>query len=100
MKDDEVLKLESEIKLDAEEINMLRNMSTEYVHLMKTLGELQYQKQQLIPELEKIQAQEKDVYDKINALKIAEDNIGVELNKKYGNGNVDLNNGIFTPITQ
>jgi len=78
-----------EIKLLQEEIESLKNLQLSQSQLIESFGTLEYQ-------IQKLELQKDELVSKIQTLQIQEDTLSKELNEKYGNGNINLDTGIFT----
>ena len=80
--------MEEKIKLTNEELEELKDAQTLQNNLLQSLGEIEYQNQEL--ELQKIEFREKMKKFKDNNYQMGE-----TLQKKYGEGVVNLNTGEF-----
>jgi hypothetical protein len=78
--------------LTQEEIQSLKNIQTTQNSLINSLGLLEYRIQVLELEKQKLKHQLQ------NQLK-EEEQIGTQLQQKYGDGNIDLEKGEFIPVS-
>ena len=78
--------------LTQEEIQSLKNIQTTQNSLINSLGLLEYRIQVLELEKQKLKQQLQ------NQLK-EEEQIGIQLQQKYGDGNIDLEKGEFIPVS-
>ncbi len=72
----------SKTKLSKEELQKLQELQSEGNQLIFSLGQLEAQKISIFSQVEKIQ-KERDI-------------LGVELQEKYGDGNINIETGEFT----
>jgi hypothetical protein len=72
----------SKTKLSKEELQKLQELQSEGNQLIFSLGQLEAQKMSIFSQVEKIQ-KERDI-------------LGVELQEKYGDGNINIETGEFT----
>lgn len=63
---------------------------------LQTLNELQTKGNQLIFTLGQIEAQKTSIFNQIQEVQNKNDEIGKELQEKYGDGNINLETGEFT----
>lgn len=78
--------------LTQEEIQTLKNIQSSQNSLINSLGLLEYRIQVLELEKQKLQHQLQ------NQLK-EEEQVGNQLQQKYGDGNIDLEKGEFIPVS-
>jgi len=78
--------------LTQEEIQSLKNIQTTQNSLINSLGLLEYRIQVLELEKQKLKQQ-------LQSQLKEEEQIGVQLQQKYGDGNIDLKNGEFIPVS-
>jgi archaellum component FlaC len=78
-----------EIKLSQEEIEVLTKLQDTQSNIISTLGQLEYN-------IQLLELQKESLTEQIEELKKSEVKIGQDLTKKYGNGSIDLDTGIFT----
>jgi prefoldin subunit 5 len=80
-----------QIVLSSEELQLLKNLKNKQDQLIFNLGQNEYLKKD-------IQEQINSILDELKKIKQEGENIGKSLNEKYGDGNIDLNTGIFSKI--
>jgi len=78
--------------LTQEEVQTLKNLQTNQSILVASLGNLEYQ-------IELLTLQRQNIKNEIKIQIEEETKISEELNKKYGEGSIDLEKGEFTPIS-
>lgn len=78
-----------QIKLSQEEIETLTKLQDTQSNIISTLGQLEYN-------IQLLELQKENLTEQIEELKKAELKIGQDLTKKYGNGSIDLDTGLFT----
>ena len=78
------------IKLSQEEIETLAKLQETQTNIINSLGQLEYS-------IQLLELQKEKLTEQIEELKKSETKIGQDLNSKYGNGNIDLNTGFFSP---
>ena len=77
--------------LQQKELENLKQIRVDFENLTAVMGSLETQ-------LTLINLEKNEVIDKIKALKEKEIQLGNELKGKYGDGNISLETGEFTPI--
>ena len=77
--------------LTQDELNSLKNVRETFDSLTTVMGSLETQ-------LALINLEKNDVIDRIKELKQQEIQLGNELKEKYGDGNISLETGEFTPF--
>ena len=83
-------------KKDLESINQLQNQFNE---LTRQLGLLQIDEQMFQNQLKSIDDQKNNVFQQIDETRIAEEELLNSLKEKYGNGQINIQEGTFTPNT-
>ncbi len=78
------------VQLSQEEIEILTNIQNTQTNIINSLGQLEYS-------IQLLELQKESLTEQIEQLKESEKKVGQDLNEKYGNGNIDLNTGFFTP---
>lgn len=78
------------IKLTEEEIKQLQEIQQSQGMLIQELGEISLMELNLESRKDKAE-------DFLNELKVKEENLGKELNEKYGDGAINLSTGEFEP---
>jgi len=82
--------MESKV-LTQEEIQSLKELQNNQLELVTSLGELEYK-------ISVLESQKQFLKNQIVKQIESETKIGKELQEKYGDGNIDLEKGEFTPI--
>jgi hypothetical protein len=82
--------MESKV-LTQEEIQSLKELQNNQLELVTSLGELEYK-------ISVLESQKQFLKNQIVKQIENETKIGKELQEKYGDGNIDLEKGEFTPI--
>ena len=77
--------------LSQEELSKLNQVRSEFDNLTTVMGSLETQI--ILLNLEK-----EEVINRIKELKLTEIQLGNELKEKYGDGNISLETGEFTPV--
>lgn len=78
-----------EIKLPQEEIDNLKSLQTLQSTLINNFGNLEYQ-------IQVLELQKEKLINQLESLQNKETQISEELNERYGNGNINLDTGVFT----
>lgn len=86
--------MSNKIVLTTEEKNKLQEIRTSAQKSFLQLGQIQIEKRNRLNELEKMESNLIEAYDKL--LQIEQQFID-ELNKKYGEGELNIQTGEFTP---
>jgi uncharacterized protein YecA (UPF0149 family) len=87
--------MENQIKFTEEEIASINQLKTDVELVFLQLGQLSVERKRRNDELEVI---ETELFEKHKELVKTEQELFIELNEKYGDGNYDPITGIFTPI--
>lgn len=80
----------NQIKFEDQELNQLKDLQSEYQKLVYSWGQLQMEKRI-------IENKEKEITSIYDSLNLKERELLDNLNKKYGDGSLNLENGTFTP---
>jgi hypothetical protein len=78
-----------QIQLLQEEIDQLKNLQNSQTQLINNFGQIEYQIQILNDQKEELIKQFKEFQNQENEL-------GLQLTQKYGDGSIDLTSGLFT----
>jgi hypothetical protein len=89
--------MSQEIKLTQEEIDQIRNIQEQNSQIVFTLGETELEIRLLNQQLESLEIERERIHLSFSDLRKQERVLVDELNKKYGDGQVDLHSGIFIP---
>ena len=77
-------------KLTEAEIGLLKNLQTEFDNVKSNLGQIETQLQSFL-------LQKETAVEKLKTIFTEEQELADKLKDKYGEGTVDLANGVFTP---
>ena len=77
-------------KLTEAEIGLLKNLQTEFDNVKSNLGQIETQ-------LQSVLLQKDAAVEKLKTIFTEEQELADKLKDKYGEGTVDLANGVFTP---
>ena len=77
------------IKLTEEEISSLRVLQTSQSQLIESFGALEYQ-------IQMFELQKEQLVEQLEQSKVQENQVAEDLNKKYGTGVVNIQEGTFT----
>jgi len=77
------------IKLTEEEIQSLKTLQDNQIQLIDSFGHTEYQ-------IQMFELQKEKLVEQLEASKVQENQIADDLNKKYGNGVVNIQEGTFT----
>ena len=86
---------ENIIKLTEEELNSIRSIQETYSNAVYKLGKLQVE---YVDFTQKIETEKNNIFNKLKELKTAENNLIDQLTKKYGDGLLDIKNGVYKPV--
>jgi hypothetical protein len=90
-------KKSKQITLTQEEINSIVELQKSYVGVRDNFGSLEIARFKSEQELESISNQKLRLENEYSKLNSTEKELVDNLTKKYGQGNLDLSTGIFTP---
>lgn len=88
-----------EQKIEQQELDTLHNISKKYEELVISFGQIQVQRILLKQQLERLDEDEQKLKKEYGDNQILERNMVTDLNKKYGEGQLNLQNGTFIPIS-
>jgi len=78
-------------KLSQEELQQLKDFQTESNNVTFTLGQIDIQRALL-------EGQRNEILEKLAQLQEKNNKFAIELQEKYGDGNIDLETGEFKPV--
>ena len=87
----------SEVKFTEEEMKQINTLQQGYVNLQNALGQLGINRIRLEQQLDDLESAEDNVRGQFAENQTKERNFVDTSNKKYGDGNLDLTTGVFTP---
>ena len=86
-----------EVKFTEDEMTQINELQREYVNIQNAFGQLSVNRIRLNQQIEELDGAEDNLQkDFVNAQTKEKEFID-QINKKYGDGNLDINTGIFTP---
>jgi hypothetical protein len=81
--------MENVIKLDDSEILQIKDLQDQQDSLINSFGQLEYQ-------IQLLEIQKKKLVEDLNQTRLKEKSLAQELTQKYGNGTINIEEGIFT----
>ena len=88
---------DTEVKFTKEEMNQLTELQQTYAAVQNTLGQLSVSRIRLSQEIGSLDEAENKLRNDFIETQQKERDFVQEISKKYGDGNLDLNTGVFTP---
>ena len=88
---------DTEVKFTKEEMNQLTELQQTYAAVQNTLGQLSVSRIRLSQEIGSLDEAENKLRNDFVETQQKERDFVQSINKKYGDGNLDLNTGVFTP---
>ena len=85
-----------QIKFTEEEILQINQLRKDSTDVFIQLGQLSIERKKKLDEFDNIEQQ---LLQKFSGLTQLEEELFKKLNQKYGDGNYDLNTGVFTPLS-
>ena len=87
------------INIDSNDIERVKKFRNEYAEVTARFGEVEVERLNLELMLANIDSVKDNLSQKFSSLRNEEQNITKEFTEKYGNGEFDMENGTFTPIS-
>ena len=81
--------MENVIKLEDSEILQLKDLQDQQDFLINSFGQLEYQ-------IQLLELQKKGLLELLESIRTKEKDLAQELTQKYGNGTINIEEGIFT----
>lgn len=81
--------MENVIKLDDSEILQIKDLQEQQDSLINSFGQLEYQ-------IQLLELQKKGLLELLESIRTKEKDLAQELTQKYGNGTINIEEGIFT----
>jgi hypothetical protein len=81
--------MENVIKLEDSEILQIKNLQDQQDSLINSFGQLEYQ-------IQLLELQKKGLLELLESIRTKEKDLAQELIQKYGNGTINIEEGIFT----
>ena len=88
---------DKEIKFTEEEMKSITELQQTYSTIQNTLGQLSVSRIRLEQDLDSLDEAESRLKNDFNEIQQKERTFVDSINKKYGDGNLDINSGVFTP---
>ena len=86
-----------EVKFTEEEMTQINDLQQAYVNLQNALGQFGVNRIRLEQQLDDLDTSENTVKAQFVENQTKERDFVDQINKKYGDGNLDLTSGVFTP---
>ena len=87
------------IKLTVEEIESLKKLSDSYSRITAEFGQIKIEKILLKAQLSRLEELETNLTDEYLSVQSTEQQFATEIQKKYGDGEVNLETGEFIPVS-
>jgi hypothetical protein len=84
-------------KLTEDELDQIKTFQKKYSEITIQIGQLELRKKILTDDLQKAQKNIDDTYKQYDITVDSESKFFQSLNKKYGEGSIDVDTGTFTP---
>ena len=88
---------DKDVKFSEEEMKQINELQGTYLNLQNTLGQMSVQRMRLEQQFENLDVAEENVRTSFVDTQKKERDFVDQINKKYGDGNLDLTSGVFTP---
>ena len=85
------------VKFTEDEMKQINDLQQGYVNLQNALGQLGVSRIRLEQQLNDLDTAEENIKSQFTENQTKESNFVDGINKKYGDGNLDINTGVFTP---
>ena len=85
------------IKFSPEEMKQLSDLQQTYINLQNNLGQISVQRIKLEQQINDLDNAEDQVRKNFNITQETEKKLIERISAKYGDGNLDINTGVFTP---
>ncbi len=90
----------SETKFTEEEMKKLRGIQQNYFEIQNSFGKSKIARMNLEKQFEELDTFENSLMEKFTSNRKEETNFVDEITKKYGDGNLNLETGTFTPSSE
>ena len=91
--------MSEQIKFSEEEIAEIKQVQANYQTIGLELVQIKLALSNAKRQLESLELEEQALADRITDVNIKERQIAKQLEEKYGKGEIDLESGVFTPIS-
>ena len=88
---------DKEVKFTEDEMKQISELQSTYLNIQNTLGQLSVSRIRLEKQLTDLNSTESNVIGEFGKTQEKEREFVASINKKYGDGNLDLGTGVFTP---
>ena len=85
------------VKFIEEEMNQINTLQQDYVNLQNALGQISVNRIRLEQQLDELLTVENNIKTQFTQVQTNERQFVDSINKKYGDGNLDLSTGVFIP---
>ena len=89
--------MSEEVKFTEDEMKQINELQNGYVSLQNALGQLSVSRIRLEQQLNDLDTAEDNIKSQFIENQTKERDFVDGINKKYGDGNLDINTGVFTP---
>tara|TARA_B100001250_G_C19642522_1_gene718916 strand:- start:392 stop:718 length:327 start_codon:yes stop_codon:yes gene_type:complete len=89
----------SEVKFTDAEMQEVKKLQSDYIGLQNTLGQIGIAKIRLDQQALEYQKAEDNIKEQFSEAQNKEKAFIQKINQKYGDGNLDITSGVFTPKT-
>ena len=89
-----------EIKFSKEELDEIKNIQQKYLHIQNSLGQVSLARINFDRQLEELAKTENSLITDFQDHRQSEQDFVDKITKKYGNGNLNLENGTFIPTEE
>ena len=86
-----------DVKFTEEEMTQINELQQTYLNLQNTMGQLGVARIRLDQQCTDLETSEDTIRTQFTENQTKERNFVDSINKKYGDGNLDLSTGVFTP---
>ena len=90
--------MSEEVKFTKEELNKINSFQERYAQVRNDFGDISLSRINLSNQLKELDNLEDETSNSLQKIQTDEKAFLGELNKKYGEGNLDPKTGVFTPI--
>tara|TARA_R100001509_G_scaffold5017_1_gene3054 strand:+ start:22 stop:306 length:285 start_codon:yes stop_codon:yes gene_type:complete len=91
-------KKSKDVKFTKDELNSIEELRNNYNSVTNALGMLEVSRMQTEKRLETIEGDKIRLETQYEQLTMAEKELINSLTEKYGQGSIDINSGVFTPV--
>ena len=89
--------MSDEVKFTTEEMSKIKELQNSYINIQSSMGQLEVQSIRLQQQLDALGADKENLKSQFVQIQSNERDFVEQINKKYGDGNLDITSGIFTP---